>query len=373
MSALINVMFISLLSLQGVLGVLFASSMLFGGFIVSYLISFKAWKLDIFVVLAGIACGVIFLMERNIFVIYDYLRFSSPILAYSIGRRLGLGVHPKVIVSLIIVSCFFFFTVSIGEFFYAFITDMSEQELRKFSKLSPFGFLFLWFLVLSWDKSSGWLRYRRLFIFMGATAFILLQSRTVLSIFALSSLIYIAVKARFKGILLYILVSSLIFFLNYEFLAELVTKGFSEFFYNPSIDGESTAIIYNNWRGFEIYSVLKAMSESSVISWFLGQGVGSSVPLGFTVSVTESLAVDSLYQVHSLYFEILYKFGLLGLGCLFYVFYKMVTDKRLGKLYLRLILVAVMALASLSTSALIASWLIFIWWGYQSRSQDRTF
>lgn len=90
-----------------------------------------------------------------------------------------------------------------------------------------------------------------------------------------------------------------------------------EFIYLPN--GQFS--IHENFRGFEIYSVIYAMINAPWYKLLIGHGFTTEIPL-FKSMVINNIQYSSVPIIHNSFFWILYKFGLIGLIAFgYFIFY----------------------------------------------------
>ena len=70
--------------------------------------------------------------------------------------------------------------------------------------------------------------------------------------------------------------------------------------------------INNNWRGFEAYKGLEQINRGTLLELFIGQGFGTSTPLGIEIKLGDEYFTEIPY-FHNGYITLLIKTGIIGL------------------------------------------------------------
>ncbi|AOE83160.1 O-antigen ligase family protein [Pseudomonas sp. TCU-HL1] len=89
-----------------------------------------------------------------------------------------------------------------------------------------------------------------------------------------------------------------------------IKNSISEVSFTKSYDEQE---ITTNWRGFEASQAQKQFESASTFEKLFGRGLGATVDLGFYVHMGEGLTYRHLPILHNAYYQVLTKFGLLGL------------------------------------------------------------
>ncbi len=367
----INCFFIGLLVLNSFFGWLYFSIILFISYIASILLSRKLLRNEIILIFLLLAIFILFIQDLNYRVVSDMLRYLTPAFAFYIGYRLSNNLSSIKFNRLILISCIAFFICAFGILIYGQLLNLSAEGVRKTFLLSPFAFIYFWILISSSRDFIYSNLYRNLFFVIGLLLLLLQESRTIYLILTVCPIIYIISQRSFKIALISLLVFITISIGFFQYFDEIISRGITELFYTPGTHGLSRSILYQHWRGFEIYSVIKAMLDAPIINVIFGHGLGSGVPLGFNIPIAEG-TFNEIQRVHSLYFEVLFKFGFVGVIILFYIFYKILVDIKIGSLTMRLILVSILLISTTVTAGILQAWIFFVWWGFQSFSQERT-
>lgn len=357
-------------------GWLYTSIILFISYLTAILLSRKIYRNEFFTLFLILFFITVFIYSQNERVIFDMLRYLTPFFAFFIGYRLNYVFDNISFNKTILNCCITFFIIAFLVSVYSIIQGLSGDEMRKILKISPFMFIYFWVLISSSDNFiySGLLK--NIFFLIGLLLFLIQDSRTILFILIFLPFIYIlsnrSIKTLFSLSIFFGI--ALLVFLNFadSYLDNIINRGISEIFYSPSTHGLERATLYNHWRGYEIYRVIEAVSNASMFNILFGHGPGSAIPLGFNIPIGENV-YSEVDKIHSLFFEVLFKFGFLGLVLIAYILFKMLTDRRLGLLSMRFILVFILLISSTVTAALLYSWIIFIWWGFQSSYKNRSY
>jgi O-antigen ligase len=81
------------------------------------------------------------------------------------------------------------------------------------------------------------------------------------------------------------------------------------------LSGYTTQELFTNWRGFEASMAWRQYAAGEWIQQLFGYGLGATVNLGQTYFLSTKSAFSELPILHNAYFQILIKWGAVGLLC----------------------------------------------------------
>jgi hypothetical protein len=270
----------------------------------------------------------------------DFLYFLKPILLISLGYlsskiindwRLVLKVFLKI-------SVFLATFHVVHTFLYTDFNNANISYIRSINGLGNIIEVFsLAFLLASFKYNEIAVFSKKttyIFIFILFISFVLYFSRTMfvsLFLFALSFFGY--AKLNKKGIK-YIAIGliSLTLFYSYLFSINIPREstGINSFLYkikiapeeifNPQLDLNDKAALWDHWRAYEAYSAIQCLEEKPV-NYMFGKGFGALIDLKFLSPLGEK-GMRYIPIIHNGYIFILYKTGIFGLLIYFlFLFY----------------------------------------------------
>lgn len=270
----------------------------------------------------------------------DFLYFLKPVLLILVGYFFSRSINNDRIIlkTLIIVGVFYGLYHIIGVLLTTDLTSFSIARVRTKNGLSNILEIFsLVFIILSYKYPSIDVivnnKTKLIFGSILTLSLVLYFSRTMfvgMALITLASLGY--AKLSPKGIK-YLTTATLVLISLYIGLANMNlkrnSKGVYNFLYkikiapeeifNPKLDLNNHAALWDHWRAYEAYCALEALEKDNT-SYVFGKGFGAMVDLRFHAPLSEK-KMRLIPIIHNGYVYVLFKTGIIGLLIYLYILF----------------------------------------------------
>lgn len=292
------------------------------------------------IMIIGLIVGVLELKSINRDYCRDLFKVISPICYLYYGYLLQTIFNEDYYCKTIIYSALFVALRSFSLKMFALLSSgLSFSAIRSVGgNASPVIIVAFTLLLFNKEIFSNSKKLRSIIMLFFCLSIFLYLSRTAIIMWLPSLMIYIYMNRKQRKILkaLFIITLILIFMavimptsLIYP-LIEKFAKSFTEISHTDK--KWAWAAVNNNWRGYEIYLILKQFENVSLLRMLFGYGFGKLIDLDYEIQLGDSLYTQ-IAIFHNGYYFILLKSGYLGLVS--YVFSLVADMLYYIKLYLK--------------------------------------